>query len=65
MPRPGERLLVCPDCDKQGVRLKLRPYNEDHYACRYCDWYAFAGGHDPQDVTGRSALSEANPGLDL
>lgn len=56
--RTGTR-LVCPNCGRRGVTLRLA--NEDHYGCRYCDWYAFTNGLDAPDVVNRSALAEMNP----
>jgi hypothetical protein len=53
--------LACPECGKKGVTLRLST-SEDHWGCRYCDWYAFTSGDDRQDAEGRRALEEANPG---
>jgi hypothetical protein len=56
--RVGQR-LVCPNCGRKGVTLRLG--REDHFGCRYCDWYAFNDGLDEPDVVNRSALAEMNP----
>jgi ribosomal protein L37AE/L43A len=53
--------LTCPDCKRKGVTLRLNT-SEDHWGCRYCDWYTFTSGSDAQDMEARAALEEANPG---
>ena len=58
MPRLGERLLLCPGCFKRGVSLRLK--HDDVYTCRYCEWFAYASGHDKDDVNGRLFLRVLN-----
>lgn len=57
----GGSYLRCPDCHKRGVSLRLSA--EDHYACRYCDWYAFTRGSQGWDPSAadREQLRIANP----
>jgi len=54
-------LMRCPDCEKRGVTLRLRPHGEDHYGCRYCGWYAFTDSTSRSDRSGRSWLRAINP----
>lgn len=54
-------LMRCPKCYKKGVSSRYRNPGEDHYACRYCDWYAYAAGWDDSDVLGRNQLARLNP----
>ena len=56
--------LACPGCGRKGVTLRLST-SEDHWACRYCDWYAFSFGEDEPDRVQRRRLAEANPGQDV
>jgi ribosomal protein L37AE/L43A len=56
----GEGRLVCPDCGRKGVTLRLG--SEDWFVCRYCDWSACAQGNDRMDVERRSDLARFNPG---
>ena len=59
MPAKGEKLLVCPGCKKRGVSYRMTG-SDDMWGCRYCDWYAFANGHDRPDVLARRALQSEN-----
>jgi hypothetical protein len=59
----GPRLL-CPDCHKKGVTMRLKPM-EDGWGCRYCDWWTFTSGEDRVDRAERRRLAEANPGEDI
>lgn len=52
---------ICPDCGKKGVTLRLRPHGEDHYGCRYCDWYFFADVPDQVDREQRERFWQVNP----
>jgi hypothetical protein len=58
------RLMLCPDCSRRGVYLKLGM--DDAYVCRYayrgCTFYAYARGTMTVDLDGRHRLSAANPG---
>ena len=56
--------MRCPECAKKGVTLRMTT-SEDHYGCRYCDWYTFTSGSDAIDIQRRRALAEANPDLHL
>lgn len=51
-------LMTCPGCRKRGVNLRLG--REDHWACRYCHWFAYSAGADQVDVEGRIALRARN-----
>lgn len=62
-------LMWCPRCGKKGVSLRLNA-GGDHYGCRYCDFFAYTGCNDDDDVKGRITLRELNlehplrPGLE-
>lgn len=62
--RLGFRYLACPACTKRGVSWRARPYDEDHYSCRYCNWYAFTQGNERRDVAELARLAAANPDAD-
>lgn len=55
--------LLCPDCGKKGVTLRLRRNGEDHYGCRYCPWYAFTLDDFESDRINLARLAELNPGV--
>lgn len=57
----GQKFLVCPDCKKKGVQLKLAPRGEDGYHCHFCQFWAYTMGTYPSDVDGMSRLKKANP----
>lgn len=58
--------MVCPDCGRRGVYVKLAPHGEDGYKCRYthlgCAFFAFTSGTYDRDVDGRTRLAASNPG---
>lgn len=51
--------LVCPDCNKRGVTLRLSTF--DWWGCRYCSWFAYTGGDYESDARERVRLQQANP----
>lgn len=53
--------MRCPGCKKKGVTLRLRNNGEDHYGCRYCDWFAFTSEEYRSDVERRRLLYAINP----
>lgn len=58
----GYRFLVCPDCGKRGVHMKMsRVAGEDGWSCRYCGWWAYDSGEDDIDRYRRARLSNRNP----
>jgi hypothetical protein len=58
--------MRCPDCGRRGVYVKLAPYGEDGYKCRYthfgCEFFAYTGGTMTRDVEKRQRLASCNPG---
>jgi ribosomal protein L37AE/L43A len=64
MPAKGEKLLVCPECLKKGVSYRMNR-SEDVWQCKYCEWYAFATGHDKPDVINRRRLAGLNIEADI
>lgn len=60
MARKGERLLVCPDCQRRGVGLRLGR-GDDRYSCRYCDFYTYANAGDRIDLEHMRRLKWFNP----
>ena len=57
----GLTLMKCPECMKFGVSTRLRPDGEDHYACRYCGWWAYCDGTYQYDLENRQKLADLNP----
>lgn len=53
------RNMICPDCQKRGVTLRLRA--EDHWGCRYCDFFCFTSSDMEVDKERRARLRLANP----
>lgn len=59
------RYYRCPDCNKAGVTLRYRPGGEDHYACRYCEFYCFTMPGDETDARQMDRLRAVNRGVVL
>jgi hypothetical protein len=57
----GTGYYRCPDCEKRGVTLRLRVRGEDHYGCRYCDWFAYTLSDSRLDIEQLRRLQEVNP----
>lgn len=56
----GERFMICPDCTKRGVYLKMSA-TFDIYRCRRCDWYTYPDAGDRLDRENMDRLKAANP----
>jgi len=56
------KYLLCPDCNRKGVYLKLLPNGEDNYRCRYrdCGFYFYCQGTDQYDKKNEARLLECN-----
>lgn len=54
--------FFCPECGKKGVTHRFAPNGEDHWKCRYCEFYCFSLGEYEGDVRLRNMLRQANPG---
>ena len=61
----GITLMECPNCNKHGVSIRMRNNGEDHFGCRYCDWFAYCDGFYIEDVMNRQLLRRLNPRHEL
>jgi tRNA(Ile2) C34 agmatinyltransferase TiaS len=51
----------CPDCGRKGVYFKMGTNGEDHYKCRYCDFYFFTDGESKIDRENEGRWKSVQP----
>lgn len=55
----------CPECLRKGVHFRFAANGEDHYRCKYCEFYTYNSDEFASDAVKLRNLAAANPGAPI